>query len=1294
MSPNPTLAGGDSISTSTQDGSPLLERVVDSDINMSAPSSFLSQSSAPLIQPQTPALQPVASSEASPYEEVQGRTFDSMRFPVPPSSGAIRCAVGAPDIDDTSPEDPNSVFDSNTVLPSTPLVTPLPHPILGCNHPRGKSPFYHSITRSASVITQQNRKSSMAKRWEVWEESESKGVSFERKTEITSYCPESPVPHRFGEMGSELLTCHYPPEPHFGVHWDPDKQQRGRRRAPIPRPSKSKTLFPGLSVTSVGGGTRRSLSPPKLSCIVRPTRTNKFPARPSTIEAFGAAKLWSTSMGLIKKPIRAIFPEFKILVSHLTVLSNGKLEFSKIASEAFHQSVCYTASKETKQDEELDNHIFLGGQPSERKVKNQINTGLYQLRHRNFNYPCNKECIYDGFLNEKPRPSFLVEGVPEDRIGHPMETPISSSIFSKLGFEIQVPQSFVRASDIKRYGGRLIINSTTTDKMLRNATIWIPHNHPILKDFETLSALPSKCPPVDESGNLDVLRNHLIRGRPVWITKTCYQRRTTEVMYDRTAELEDVRTVFYKTGADKFLKMFCEGKKIDCRTARSMRDILAPSQATEPLSDDLDVKKKRCMIKWLRPYHIPTFNVNLLEHKDLLEAEKAFDRLVDQYGLPVDDFEAAWKAESEQHVLDEREHIYGSKLREQTTIEILEKYRCQLAKAEIWSNTSPSEHQQLPFGMPTWDFIASFQGENTRLALTIKGALQAAQAAQAVRWISLKLPNLEPLFRRWEALREDEYKPPERAYEDSCETFQMVARRLNYNVLEMEPISKISLTSFRCSVGNVGKRKGRAAEEEQELSEPVVTEERKEDIMHYFSIATTCNKCQEDSHQSSRGCSGIREIEYRACEHKLHIYSHPNERVHNHTSLDRTFPSATPEFSEYILDGSIFDYDKYNQSVDPAPLRKPIDGLKQIKDCSSALSRNRQGLCDPKHMTPLQNAYWAEIGLIAGFTGNRVKGFMGAVERLMPWHYDERELRDYSNAPKVSDQSFQKIEGLVYMPWEHSHKREPRKIGELPYRKSPLVLTPKLPERLVALQQEKIEKFRKQREQTQDEFRQRVAATYAPAKPSLFKGSTSEAAGLLQQSSPESNWRRLLTKAKAVLRLSKSQTEPESSSHEIPQPTSAGISSKTSVKDWAYHNHNKDISKTSTLVSSVFSQALSVEEISIQNTTAERAAPHYFESSAEASGEVSVSLLDAGQPALTLVGTQSTTSEITPMSSNLFVGAKEAETPPLTPDVQSSETQTPDSPGSSMDPRDAGLGTKPAKSTPETPPAEDSESLI
>jgi hypothetical protein len=168
------------------------------------------------------------------------------------------------------------------------------------------------------------------------------------------------------------------------------------------------------------------------------------------------------------------------------------------------------------------------------------------------------------------------------RIGRPYRRPFSdplviaslhehqsenSPLRRRFQPQIQIAETIIQWEDLSHdpSNAYLTIERGPAFKMLESSVLWIPDDHPILKDYSFFTTLP------DPDGNpvmfsdrneVDLLREHLIRGRQVWLVKTENGKRG--INFEKTAAFDDARMVFVTQQYTTPLKKFCRRGQTNC----------------------------------------------------------------------------------------------------------------------------------------------------------------------------------------------------------------------------------------------------------------------------------------------------------------------------------------------------------------------------------------------------------------------------------------------------------------------------------------------------------------------------------------------------------------------------------------------------------------------------------------------------------------------------------------------------------------------------------------------------------
>lgn len=106
----------------------------------------------------------------------------------------------------------------------------------------------------------------------------------------------------------------------------------------------------------------------------------------------------------------------------------------------------------------------------------------------------------------------------------------------------QFPERVTNMGEITWKETRMVLSKDLSRDMLNHCALLIDHNDYLLNDWRNFADLPTEDQSIGVTG-FDLVKNHLLNGRWVWITKeTDVYRRS--VMVERTAHLYDARMMY------------------------------------------------------------------------------------------------------------------------------------------------------------------------------------------------------------------------------------------------------------------------------------------------------------------------------------------------------------------------------------------------------------------------------------------------------------------------------------------------------------------------------------------------------------------------------------------------------------------------------------------------------------------------------------------------------------------------------------------------------------------------------
>ncbi|QSZ29528.1 hypothetical protein DSL72_004042 [Monilinia vaccinii-corymbosi] len=106
----------------------------------------------------------------------------------------------------------------------------------------------------------------------------------------------------------------------------------------------------------------------------------------------------------------------------------------------------------------------------------------------------------------------------------------------------QFPERIINCDDIIWMGNTMVFSKTLSRDMLEHCVLLIDHNDYLLNDLSNFTTLPTEGQSLGVT-SIDLVKNHLIHGRWVWITREVGDCRRN-IMVDRSANLHDARLMY------------------------------------------------------------------------------------------------------------------------------------------------------------------------------------------------------------------------------------------------------------------------------------------------------------------------------------------------------------------------------------------------------------------------------------------------------------------------------------------------------------------------------------------------------------------------------------------------------------------------------------------------------------------------------------------------------------------------------------------------------------------------------
>ncbi|KAH8597403.1 hypothetical protein B0O99DRAFT_76380 [Bisporella sp. PMI_857] len=166
--------------------------------------------------------------------------------------------------------------------------------------------------------------------------------------------------------------------------------------------------------------------------------------------------------------------------------------------------------------------------------------------------------------------------------------------------DIHFPETIIAEKELTYEGECLVISSEKARRMLQEAEVYIFHKHPVLQNYEILSALPSVQQFTGRKEDVvDLFKHQLNSGRCVWISSSELNFDNIEV--DATAQMESARYLWYQYGDGNFLKELCargcgNGGLSDA-IEEAVFNAEFPVQVSEATVEDAIWREKRVFMK-------------------------------------------------------------------------------------------------------------------------------------------------------------------------------------------------------------------------------------------------------------------------------------------------------------------------------------------------------------------------------------------------------------------------------------------------------------------------------------------------------------------------------------------------------------------------------------------------------------------------------------------------------------------------------------------------------------------------
>lgn len=278
---------------------------------------------------------------------------------------------------------------------------------------------------------------------------------------------------------------------------------------------------------------------------------------------------------------RVILPEINCLLSHITLYGNGTLIFSPELTQEVSKTINFERVKRFPWKDSL-------GTETKHRMKHDMQNTLKQfVGEKRYQHPILQPVIWNRYTH------LDISGAPRELGIHEVE--------------IRLPETIAAAVDLEWKGPRLSVLGKAAEIMLANAVLFVPNSHPVLKEYGTLISRPTSQHPIDEYLNVDILRYHIRFRRRFWHTHM--ETGCKDILTVATVDLENARTLWFRSKDSRFLKKLCEGE-LKPRDRREMASLLDKRLIASTVEENIGRSINReeildGMYKWMRKNKIP-----------------------------------------------------------------------------------------------------------------------------------------------------------------------------------------------------------------------------------------------------------------------------------------------------------------------------------------------------------------------------------------------------------------------------------------------------------------------------------------------------------------------------------------------------------------------------------------------------------------------------------------------------------------------------------------------------------------
>ncbi|KAF7961191.1 hypothetical protein EAE96_000857 [Botrytis aclada] len=289
------------------------------------------------------------------------------------------------------------------------------------------------------------------------------------------------------------------------------------------------------------------------------------------------------------KGSRAILPELQVIASEIRVLE-GRIHFSHKSSKRIYNEIIFDQHrpekmKEIDDDRERQKSRFKEPSLDLLTIEQDLIRDLEPIS-RDLTFVQRLKPMFDQRREIRKRKKTVSQQIPQDGTKvfyvHAEDKLYPRSVKGTAGRIKLIPvfqfSERVTAQEKIQYSKKdqkLVLSKELSKDMLEHCVLRIDHNDYLLNDWRNFVNLPTEDQSVGET-SIDLVKNHLLHGRWVWITKETEICRRS-IVIERTSQLYDARLMYILSNNTQ-LPNRLEPLKIFTQSRRRMWDTWWKSQ--------------------------------------------------------------------------------------------------------------------------------------------------------------------------------------------------------------------------------------------------------------------------------------------------------------------------------------------------------------------------------------------------------------------------------------------------------------------------------------------------------------------------------------------------------------------------------------------------------------------------------------------------------------------------------------------------------------------------------------------